>query len=201
MRMREGVERLYDLIYADRGSLKEPEKKKKGKGRPKGSKNKPREQTYTQYEFQQADGPPQDELEERPDLYDFFFERDIPKHVRCIRHCQSPCPQPYRMMTYMDLLMYATRFNMIIFLYGRGEKGQNMNTCSYTVLPLIAPRGPNGHLTGPAQEIAMAHLGDYPHYIRLDFVVQIFQFRPYLTIGLITVTLPLLVGRSHIARE
>ncbi|CAI9100060.1 OLC1v1036982C1 [Oldenlandia corymbosa var. corymbosa] len=222
---------LYDQIYPDRGPSKQPEKKKKkGKGHPKGSKNKPREQVYTQWDFQQPDGPPQDvvqqniyeyddlerivpcmipyitgyvdvlgdgnygfrvmashlfgsehqwhnarrivadELEERPDLYDFFFERDIPKHVHRIRWYESPCSEDYYMITFMDLLVYATRFNMVIFLYGHGVRGQNMNTSLSTILPLIAPRGPNGPLTGPVREIAIAHLGDYKHYIRLDFV-------------------------------
>ncbi|CAI9106959.1 OLC1v1006211C1 [Oldenlandia corymbosa var. corymbosa] len=143
---------LYDQIYSDRGSSKQLEKKKKGKGRSKGSKNKSREQVYTQWDFRQSNGPPQDvlgdgncgfhvmashlfgsehqwhnariiganELEERPDLYDFFFERDIPKHVHRIRW------------------------------------------------------GPNGPLTGPVREIAIARLGDYKHYIQLDFVVSDF---------------------------
>ncbi|CAI9102761.1 OLC1v1001081C1 [Oldenlandia corymbosa var. corymbosa] len=189
---------LYDQIYPDRGPSKQPKKKKKGKGRRKGSKNKPHKQVYIQWDFRQSDGPPQDvvqqniyeyanleriapcmipyisgyvdvlgdgncgfrvmashlfgsehqwhnsrrigadELEERPDLYDFFFKRDIPKHVHRIRW--------------------------------RGVRGQNMNISSSTILPLIAPRGPNGPLTEPVQEIVIAHLGDYKHYIRLDFL-------------------------------
>ncbi|CAI9115800.1 OLC1v1016795C1 [Oldenlandia corymbosa var. corymbosa] len=110
------------------------------------------------------------ELEKRSDLYDFFFERDIPKHVHHIRWYESPCSEDHYMITFMDLLMYAIRFNMVIFLYRHGVRSQNMNTSSSTILPLIAPRGSNGPLTGPVREITIAHLGDYKHYIRLDFV-------------------------------
>ncbi|CAI9112987.1 OLC1v1013503C1 [Oldenlandia corymbosa var. corymbosa] len=80
-----------------------------------------------------------DELEERPNLYDFFFKRDIPKHVHRIRWYESPCSEDHYMITFMDLLIYAIRFNIVIFLYGRGVRGQNMNTSSSTILPLIAP--------------------------------------------------------------
>ncbi|CAI9089867.1 OLC1v1024516C1 [Oldenlandia corymbosa var. corymbosa] len=141
---------LYDQIYLDRGPSKQPENKKKGKGRPKGSKNKPHEQVYTKWDFRQPDEFAQDviqqsiyehgdlerivpfmipyitgyvdvvgdgkcgfrimashlfgseyqwhnarrigadELEESPNLYDFFFERDISRHVHRIRWYESP---------------------------------------------------------------------------------------------------------------